>query len=223
MTLLDSAKEQVAAIKAVALDAERLDLSETLVDGGKDAVARVYEVYVSLRALNDLAGHWDLRLVNISAGAKKLRFPHSPGDKVNYPYFEAYSPNSEECEFQVCFGTKIENGVGTKFSPDVSFQVSDSPLKPTGEHLVFCWDQKYTDSNRLNRDEVAKVASLISLIKPTAKLTNMPFIENWPNLSAVITNKNRSTLHQDDLKRLMICEVSECNERQSGFVLRGYP
>lgn len=203
---LPKAKALARRLRDVVQGAKRLQVD------GQMAQDAVYELYVAVRAVEDVRRSYEVRLVQTRA-AGQVRFPLNAADKANYSYFEVWGRGL--LQFQICLGTRYWNANGTSFAPDLSVQVANSPAKPMATDVVFCWDCKFHSdaSKRLPRNEVAVVAAWTSCnLRPTAQA--LPFSvfsagAIWPQSNAVITNRRNSSLKPNDLIALEINEVSD--------------
>lgn len=171
-----------------------------------------FEVYVCLAALVDIGGRYGLRL---SDGGTVLRIPKGPANKANFPHFVA--EREGEPLFQICLGTEYaassaETGTHETYAPDLSVQVAQSPVNPTGEHVIFAWDAKHTANakKRLREGEVLEVASKKNHKCPvTGPIRDDVFSEaRHPHCDAVIINCGHSGLTDEALGRMDLVEVA---------------
>ena len=181
----------------------------------KSAAADViYEAYVNMRALQDIAKTFVLRLHN-TTGKRWVCLPLSPADKANHPYFIACDANGNDV-FQVCMGTKIffTTGSGSTHAPDLSIQKPNAGNQPNGTDVWFWMDAKYSkhgNTRRLARTEVATASAFTKLIQPSWSLPTSPFQAGslWRTHTTVVTNAKHSSLSDSDRRRLQVSEVAE--------------
>jgi hypothetical protein len=208
VTLLDDAKTLARQLRSTIDGMNRLSMARY--NCNSKGIDAVYEVYIDLVALKELRARWTLRMENSSRG-RWLDLPLNPANKANYPYFVASKEGADR--FQICFGTKIEMSTGTTFAPDMSIQKPSAPVKPREDDIAFCWDQKYTESDKVDRDHLFNFAGKIKLLKPRATLPVEPFKLGsvWPNTNAIVTNATASTLTPEDLQKLDVVEISNAS------------
>jgi hypothetical protein len=209
-----NAAEFVRRLKKVVKEAKKL----TKASGMKPHA--VYELYVAVRAITDIAKKYKITLVN-TRKPKELRFPLAPAEKADYPYM-IVSPKgkgSAAIIFQICLGTKYYNTFGTSFAPDLSIQTHTSPLAaPHAADVVFCWDCKYYADDRLPRDTIEGLSGkMLGTFKPAGKAVPTIFTApELPNANAIVTNCSESTYKPQDLTSFGVEELSGFRPRKKG-------
>lgn len=177
----------------------------------------IYEFYCLLRILTDLIVSYDITYQE-GTGEFRFKFPQAPANKKGKPRFTIVSKTNRAEKYQVCAGTKIrvKYGVSTE-TPDISFQLIDSPEEPNADHVVIIMDAKNSKVSKGQYNDFQ--AMVLNLDCKGAVNHKLQFV----NLEGLHSNVLISCKgpHSDDIDQLnfhAICQLANFNDQDTYLI-----
>jgi hypothetical protein len=199
---VSDSKELVRRLRKVAENLRKAAVwngSGLAVDATKDDYLYELLCYFQLAVLS--ASKFNVRIAGAvgtsKAGVSFAKWPKKSGYKTNFSYLSIEQAAGKAEIFQLCPGIRIRDIHGKNRAPDIILLSAGAPGRPTFQHVLACWDAKYTSrpESRLPDTAVSDfIFTFIQLGKPIPPPTwvgalGTPFCQK----SGLLTNGDEST------------------------------
>ncbi len=162
---------------------------------------RIYEFLCMMKILEDLSHKNNIKIISRDK-SKNLKFPKSPGKKINYSYFIIESKEDLKKKYQLCLGTEVllSDAPDSPIAPDITFQNIESTDAPNESmvEMVFDAKYKYDDDDKFSVSEIREFCQIVSDLKvqdASTKDFRFDKLKDF-NSNCLITNGNVFEKHE---------------------------